>query len=383
MRVLQGKSVALNAAVALDEATAGWANAAPDIIFAFTSTKQDPAVVAKGLADRFPGVLTVGCTTTGEHLTGEHLNGSLVLTALCDSGIRWSSVVVRGLAEFGEARAAEVASDLFRGLGVDPEDFEPAEHFCMLFIDGLRGCEEVFSALIAEAIEGVKLVGGSAGDDLAFRETRVFAGGEALTDAAVVVMGQGEGKFEIFKHQHFTTTSRRLVVTKVDTAARRVYELDGRRALDAYASALGITADEVTDDVTFMNPVTFSCHDEIYVRSIQRLEPDGSIVFYCGVEEGMVLEIGGHRSITEALEADFAKMTARSGQLDFMLGYNCILRALEADKTGVASELAQLWSCASKTSIGFDTYGEQLDGLHINQTLVAIGFRDDASRGAA
>ncbi len=383
MRVLQGKSVAVDVTVALDEATADWAHASPDVIFAFASTKQDPAAVAKGLAERFPGALTVGCTTTGEHITGEHLNGSLVLTALCDSGIRWSKVVVRGLAQFGEARAAEVASELFRGLGVDPEDFEPAEHFCMLFIDGLRGCEEVFSALVAEAIEGVKLVGGSAGDDLAFRETRVFADGEALTDAAVVIMGQGQGKFEIFKHQHFTTTSRRVVITKVDTAARRVYEIDGRRAIDAYASALGMTAADVTSDITFLNPVTFSCHGEIYVRSIQRIEPDGSIVFFCGVEEGMVLEIGGHRSITEALEADFAKMTASVGQLDFMLGYNCILRALEADKTGVAGELAQLWSRASKTSIGFDTYGEQIDGLHINQTLVAIGFRGDASSGAS
>jgi hypothetical protein len=27
--------------------------------------------------------------------------------------------------------------------------------------------------------------------------------------------------------------------------------------------------------------------------------------------------------------------------------------------------------------IGFDTYGEQLNGLHINQTLVAVAIRDD------
>ena len=25
--------------------------------------------------------------------------------------------------------------------------------------------------------------------------------------------------------------------------------------------------------------------------------------------------------------------------------------------------------------IGFDTYGEQLNGLHINQTLVGVGFQ--------
>jgi len=28
--------------------------------------------------------------------------------------------------------------------------------------------------------------------------------------------------------------------------------------------------------------------------------------------------------------------------------------------------------------VGFDTYGEQLNGLHINQTLVALALRDTA-----
>jgi hypothetical protein len=320
-------------------------------------------------------VLAVGCTTTGEHLSGEHTNGTLVLTGLCDSNIKWSTAVIRGLNGLDEARAASTAQTLFSGLGVNPEEFDPAEHFCLMFIDGLRGCEENVSALIAEALSGVKLIGGSAGDDLAFRETHVFAGGEAVTDAAVLVMGQGKG-FEIFKHQHFSTTPKRLVVTKVDTLARRVYELDGRRAIDAYARVLGLDAASVTPEITFMNPVTFSCRGQIYVRSIQKLEPDGSIVFYCGVEEGMVLEIGAHASITDALQSEFAKNNAKSGKLAFMLGYNCILRALEASQTGLVADLEKLWSEAAHTSIGFDTYGEQLDGLHINQTLVAIGFRD-------
>ncbi len=142
-------------------------------------------------------------------------------------------------------------------------------------------------------------------------------------------------------------------MTKVDTAERRIYEIDGLPAIEAYANALGLTPEAVTSDVTFMNPVTFSCHGEIYVRSVQRLEPDGSMIFFCAVEEGMVLEIGSHHDMCATLASDFERVTSH----------------------GPFERLGDLWRSAARSSLAFDTYGEVLDGIHINQTLVAIGLR--------
>jgi hypothetical protein len=376
MRAEQGHSFLQDARGAIAEATHGWSSTPePEVVFAFVSTAQDSAAVATELRARFPKSIVVGCTTTGEHAAGQHLRRSLVLAALFETGMQWAVAVARDLTVFGAEQAEAVARSLFSDLAVDENDFDPADYFCLSFMDGLRMKEEGVTALVADALQGVHLVGGSAGDDLAFKETRVLANGESLTDTAVFVMGRGKNTFRIMKHQHFTTTARQVVITKVDVAARRVYEMDGLPALEGYANALGLSPEQVTSDVTFLHPVTFSCDGQIFVRSIQRIEPDGSIVFYCGVEEGMVLEIGDHHDMVESLGQDLQRMIANTGPFDFFLGYNCILRALEADKTSQSADVAALWQTVAKASVGFDTYGEQIDGVHINQTLVGIGFR--------
>jgi len=167
-------------------------------------------------------------------------------------------------------------------------------------------------------------------------------------------------------------------VTRVDPATRRVYEFDGYPALEAYARVLGLTPAEVTNEVTFMNPVTFRCNNEIYVRSIQKIEEDGSITFYCAVEEGMVLEVGGHREMETEFINTFSQLKSELGDIEFILGYNCILRALEAEQRELHDELGAILSATANHVIGFDTYGEQLNGLHINQTLVALALTSAA-----
>ena len=138
---------------------------------------------------------------------------------------------------------------------------------------------------MAEALEGIPLLGGSAGDDLKFEQTNVFYAGEALTSVAVFVLAEATTPFTILKHQHFLTTPVSVVVTKADVAHRRVYEIDGDRALDAYARALRMPVADITADVTFLHPPTFLCGHQLYVRSIQCVEADGSLIFYCGIEE--------------------------------------------------------------------------------------------------
>lgn len=379
MRFFSGVSTRPEGEAAVAEATASFpTDQSPEVVFVFVSTAQDPGAVARALQERFPDSIVVGCTTTGEILDGERHRGSVVLSAVYDSGIRWAVYAHHDLEQMTQSDCAEAVRDMYSRLGVNAEEVDPSEFFCMSFVDGLRGREEVVTAQVAEALEGVRLVGGSAGDDLAFKQTQVICGARAFTNGIVLLMGQGKDRFEIVKHQHFKTTGRRLAVTKVDTAARRVYEFDGRPALTAYGEALGLTPEEVTGDVTFMNPVTCSCRGEIYVRSIREVHSDGSLSFYCGVEEGMVLDVGGHEDFVERLETDLRETTAEKGPFEFLIGWNCILRALESEKGGHGKAMAGAWRSAAKVSVGFDTYGEQLDGLHINQTLTALGFRGAA-----
>lgn len=381
MQVFEGSSSAPIAAVAVEEALSEWDTAStgvPNIIFAFCSTAQDATQTFHHIQARFPESIVVGCTTTGEHLSGAHHNGSLVIAGLHTPEIEWSAVLLDGLSTLDNNGVEQKAHEAMRAVGLEPENVDPEGCFSLLFIDGLSMKEEFISSSLADALDGIPLIGGSAGDDLAFERTHVSLGGEAVSDAAVVVVGKSQTPFTIIKHQHFAPTPRRLVVTRVDQATRRVYEFDGYPAIEAYARALDLSPEEVTNEVTFMNPVTFRCNNELYVRSIQKLEDDGSITFYCAVEEGMVLEVGGHREMETEFINTFSQLKSELGEIEFILGYNCILRALEAEQRQLHDELGAILSATANHVIGFDTYGEQLNGLHINQTLVALALTSAA-----
>ncbi len=379
MKVLRGRSELGDARAAAGEATRGWAET-PELLLVFCSTRQAPDELVAALTERFPGVPIAGCTTAGELLDGEHTNGTLVVAGLVDSGVRWRVELARGLHSFDEAAAREVAGRLLSGLEVDPDTIDPDRFCCLLFVDGLSMKEELVSSLLADAIEGIPLAGGSAGDDLNFKRTYVLHEGGAETDAAVVVMGKAErARFEIIKHQHFVTTPRSLVITRADVETRTVHEIDGYPAARAYAAVFGLTPEQLTSELTFLNPLTFQCNGELYVRSIQTINEDGSITFFCGIEEGMVLDIGGHEDMTGALGEELRAASAARGAADFVLGFNCILRSLEAREGDTNARLGAVLRELSPSMIGFDTYGEQLNGLHINQTLVAVAIRDAAA----
>ena len=378
MRVQQGTSLAPDGRAAVAEACDDWSES-PDIVFAFCSASQDATGVAEALAERFPDAVIAGCTTSGEHLSGAHHRNSLVLAGLVDSGVVWSCELVRGLQAVDGDRAMATADELFSVLDFDPDESDPENLFALLFIDGLSMQEERITALLDSALQGVPMAGGSAGDDLAFERTEVLHASGAHSDAMVLVVGRPERtKVRILKHQHFTPTARHLVITKADPARRKVVEIDGYPAVSAYAAALGLRPDEVTGDVTFLHPVTFRYQGELYVRSIQAVQEDGSLDFYCAIEEGMVLEIGGHEAMAPALTSDLSTLRDELGKLDFVLGFNCILRALESEGAGEHGAIGDAFASVCTAMVGFDTYGEQLHGLHINQTLVAVGFADAA-----
>jgi len=377
LAVFEGSSQALDAASAVAEATRGWPETTPpDLVLVFSSPVRSAAEVAAELSRRFPSTQIVGCTTAGEHLSGRHTNGGLVATGLRSPALRWATGLIEDIATVDEAGVQAVVGRMFAQLGVDRAMFDASRYFCLCFIDGLAGKEEKVSPMIADALDGVALLGGSAGDDLAFRRTEVICGGVARSGAAVLALCDSRLPFEIIKHQHFLATPARLAITRADPDARRVYEIDGISAADAYARALGIPRAEFDAAVASDHPLTFRYQHELYVRSVQQVHDDGSISFYCAIEEGMVVDVCSRADLVTALAGDLARAT--SGPAAFLFGSNCILRALETGKRDQHGAVGELFQRHARHMIGFDTYGEQLNGLHINQTLVALAVRDAA-----
>ena len=55
-----------------------------------------------------------------------------------------------------------------------------------------------------------------------------------------------------------------------------------------------------------------------------------------------------------------------------VLAFDCILRRLALDRAGLTDRMSDLYR--RHRVAGFNTYGEQHSGMHVNQTFVGLAF---------
>jgi len=368
MSVATAFSVSADPVAAVAEVRTGLSSVDPALVLAFSSPALAPDVVASKLASAFPGARVAGCTSAGEIVSGHMLKGSLVAMAFDAAHVPDLDVqVVRGLS--GGVDVSAAFAGFAEHFGQSVASMPLSDYVGIVLVDGLSGAEERLMEAIGDRTN-VVFVGGSAGDDVAFKQTHVFADGEALSDAAVLILMKPGVGFSVLKTQSFVPTSATLVATKTDEAAREVLEFDGRPAVEAYAEAVGLPAANASDG--FMgHPVGLMSGDEPYVRSPQQVLDNGAIRFYCNIVQGMQLSvldstdiIADTREMLSGAEADMSGMSA-------LVNFNCILRTLELDSKGLSGAYGDLFTAIP--TVGFSTYGEQYFG-HINQTATMLAF---------
>jgi len=375
MQILKGSSDKRDAYDAVGEAICGWGDdISPDILFVFHSSAQNPHHVAAALYERFPNSLIVGCTTAGEWLTGQHKNSALVLSAITTTAIHWAVDVIEDLNLPPADSVKKACSALLQQLNITTAELSPEKHFCLSFFDGLSAREEPFIAAMARELGDVPLLGGSAGDDLKFDHAFVIANGKAYQHAALFILAESNIPFHTIKHQHYIPGVLDVVITKADVDKRLVYRLDGMTAADRYAQLLGLDVEALTPQIFSDNPLTYPYGNECYVRALRRVCEDNSLEFGCAIEEGMVLNVCEHQNMVAEYDKLIAEFQQHTGKAELLLVCNCIYRALEGSSMNVNQLLADKTSAITDHMIGFDTYGEQWQGLHVNQTLVALAL---------
>lgn len=338
------------------------------VIF-FASSAYDPQAVSAAMKRAFPTALTCGCTTAGEIALGHMTKHSLVAMVVGDDLLDAVAIeVVTGIStriDLSEAFAA------FEKRFGEPAAKWPHDRYVgLVLIDGLSKAEERINDAIGN-ITDVSFIGGSAGDDLAFQATHVFADGQSYGDAAVLVLLKTRHGFGTIKTQSFKPTKRVLVATRVDEAAREVLEFDGRPAAQVYAEAVGAVDGDIAP--FFQNhPVGLMLGNEPYVRSPQQRKGD-AIAFYCNIAAGMELTVLEGTSIIDDTRADIAKAKTDLGGIAGMINFNCILRTLELEQRGLTEDYGALF--ADIPTVGFSTYGESLIG-HVNQTATILAFKN-------
>jgi hypothetical protein len=337
----------------------------PGMILYFASSEYSPQELSKEMEKSFPGSKIFGCTTAGEIVTGKMLKKSVVAMALPSDVVEDVCIqVVENLNKTDQYQ--DVFKHFEEYYQVPASGFDISKYVGIVLIDGMSGAEEIVMEKISDLTD-LTIIGGSAGDDVKFKETFVFANGKAYPNAAILALLKTRNGFDTIKTQSFHTTPIKLVATDVDEAKRKVIAFNGNPAVQAYADALGVPVQDAAK--YFMSsPIGLMVGDEPFVRSPQQTQGD-SIVFYCNIKPGMELSLLKSTDIVSDTRKAVAENLQDNPTAAAIINFNCILRTLELDMRNSAEAYGQIFQ--DFPTIGFSTYGEAYVG-HINQTAVIL-----------
>ena len=347
------------------------AGASPTAIIVFHAFAHDPMVLSSGLRERYPSAQVIGCSTAGEFVERGGSVGGVSAIALPATTARAAHVALADFSKGVEPGIRTAAKELARLTGADLKTLDPVRFVGIVLFDGLHMHEEAANEALGAIAPQLVFVGGSAGDDLTFKETRVFHRANSSTDGAVLMLLDMAVPFTIAKTCSFEPTKHRFTVTRADEANRVVYELDGKPALEVYAKAAGTTPDKLDGALFMKHPLGMMLDNDPWIRSPQQALPDGGLKFYCRITEGSEVHLmKGTDLVGETRRAMTVAAHAVGGTASGVIAFNCILRRLELDATKAHDAFHATFGVPTA---GFHTYGETYLG-HINQTCTALVF---------
>ena len=373
-RIRKAQSCATDACDAVREFHAAVVQPDMALVVFFCSVKYDLDTLALEMQRLFTGVPVIGCTTAGEIGPTGYRDHSISGASFPSGSFTVATGRIDRLQQFEPIQAQTLAQDLMQRLESQEPQADTRNSFAFLLIDGLSVREEPVTRTLQNALGELPLVGGSAGDGLNFGRTQVYSDGSFHTDSAVLALVTTRIPFKIFKTQHFVPTDRRIVVTAADSEHRIVSEIDGWPAAESYARFVGTDVENLDPSRFAEQPIVVAIDGTNYVRSIQKVNPDGSLTFFCAIEEGLVLRGARGVDLVGNLEEAFAEIRGAIGKPQLVVGCDCILRKLEMTHRGLADRVEKVFR--DNNAVGFSSYGEQHLGVHVNQTLTGIAIGD-------
>lgn len=365
----------------------------PDVVLAFSSTRQPLADVINGLVALWPAALVMGCSTAGEFTGDGDAKGSTVLWAMRGGVVGFAGFAPR-LAEDPETAVRMAAQGLPLTVAGYPH------RTAIVLLDALAGVSEEATLLVADALGGdVRLAGGAAGDDLAMKSPLVavggIGGGIGSNAIALAVLFTKEAPGVGVCHGHRSLSGPHTVTR---ASGGTVFEVDGRPAWDVWkeetavaAGLRGLDPEHLSDDAVIGYLLQFEAGLDMgdgvdgnaKIRAPLARGVDGSLSFACGMPEGAVFRITESVAARQIESAREAARRARNqlGGADVVgaVVFDCICRNLILGNQfidavrGIADELGGV------PLAGFESYGEvaldagDMSGFH-NTTTVVLAF---------
>ncbi|WP_317932740.1 nitric oxide-sensing protein NosP [Halioxenophilus sp. WMMB6] len=349
------------------------AMANPACVLFFCCVDYDRERLGRELTALFGDIPVMGCTTAGEILpSGIHTGGITGFSLSADCFVV-EARLLEELSGVTEQQAHNLVNPMLEAL--ERRSIAPVlDHtFALSLLDGLSVREELVLSALNEGLQGIPLVGGSAGDSLQLRDTHIYFGQQFYSNAACIILINTIYPFTVLSGHHLPPGDDKLVVTNADPAKRIVYELNAEPAALEYCRVMGLSLDELQSQNFAMHPLAVQMGDSFYTRSIQRLNDDLSLKFFCAIDNGIVLTKMLDGDLVSEFEQRMQNLEEELGEPpQLIIGYDCLHRRIEAQQKNQTEALSAIYQ--RNKVIGFCTYGEHIDAMHVNHTFTGIAI---------
>ena len=337
-------------------------------VLAFVPAALDGQTIARALDEELGGVPVFGCSTAGQITTEGYETDALLLLAFPKSHFRCASMLLDPLNPLTTTTIATVAQR-------HEQNFPHTagwHRLGLIFSDGLSKQEDILISTLETVLGDLPIFGGSAGDGLRFEQTYVLHKGHVHHNAAVLLLLETDLPFRGIEFDHFLPAGNTIVITGADPDERKVFEINGAPAAQEYARLVGCSVEDLSPEIFAENPMLIEYKDNHYVRAISDADEDGALSFLAAIDDGLIMTLGQGQEIIKTLQTGLSVQDEKGRNPDFILGFDCVLRKLEIEQKQLGRAVSNILGNARV--FGFNTYGEQHCGVHMNQTLVGVAF---------
>lgn len=316
------------------------------------------------LTSLLPDAVIIGSTTDGEIMNGKVTSGKVAL-----SFTQFEHVTLK-------AAAIEHKVDgFYSGKYLAQKLIEDDTKLLIAFVDGLHTNGEEFLQGISMMNDDIIVAGGHAGDNGEFKETLVFTKDHILTQGAVAVSLTSSHLHVHTDHSfNWHPIGNELTITRAE--GNRVYEIDGKSAVDTYAYYLGENIAKGLPSIGVEFPLIVKRNGSNVSRAAIVKEDDGSLIVGGNLYTGEKVRIG-YGDAKEILKKSQKIVESTSQEpSETIFVYSCSTRKYFMGEE-VELETLPLQNIAPVS--GFFTYGEFFtsDTKELfNQTLTLVSLSE-------
>lgn len=351
------------------------------LVFASSLFKQDEIVA--GVKQAAPNALMVGCSDAGEIVTSGPMTKGVVVMAVASDEIEFIVGMGDGVGADSTLAGKKAAEDLLKKLGGK----KPV--LVISILEGLTGNGAAIVRGMQQVLgEHFPIIGGSAGDDFAFKKTFEYFDGKAVNDMAIAVGLVGNFSWGMGVRHGWEPIGLPMKVTKSEGAVLK--ELDGKPALKIYEDVFGTKAEDLVKNplawLAYTYPLGMSIEgsSELLIRDVVIANEKGEITCAAEIPEGSEIRLmlgdpeKAIKAAKEVAESALAQLNGTKPKAIFI--FNCIARFKLLTEGRIGEEIAAVQEVLGKDVplIGFYTYGEQAPiGGNIDPAVCHSAFHNE------